>query len=415
MERKQRDFHQRLESMARNDCAPQGNRNYLSDKFAKELRRARDASTKNTQNRCGTLTLPCAQVLKSNIPYEGPSKPTPMSHQPRGDCPPTSPKAKYKKHGEPQCGGGGHRAGRSLVQSRVSDHRSSCDEDAVDHVTESPSRPRRRPMLSENLPPYDSKRTNSLEELEEKVEFLNTHAQQLLKQVKREQNDRERLTELYDEALDEVRRLRERDRPPGQDLEARVRRLECERDEAFAKVRTAQVDNEELKMKLERIGEENQRDRQRWADKVNALEHRLHTTDADRDELSRRHNHSLEVLSKMELQQEEQKARLTSLEDQKQDHLKQIENLGCFVKDLELTTKQLHEKVDEKRHEVHQLTERMTEVEDIIVKVDQHMQREKDRFIQMQNDAYQAQVRNQEVRTELRKAMRKKSSSRNCD
>ena len=59
------------------------------------------------------------------------------------------------------------------------------------------------------------------------------------------------MSELYDEALDEVRRLRERDRPPSQDLEVRVRRLECERDEAFAKVRTAQVDNEELKMKLE--------------------------------------------------------------------------------------------------------------------------------------------------------------------
>ena len=58
------------------------------------------------------------------------------------------------------------------------------------------------------------------------------------------------------------------------------------------------------------------------------MEHRLHTAEADREELSRRHNRSLEVLSKMEVQQEEQKQRLTGLEDQKQQHLKQIENLG---------------------------------------------------------------------------------------
>jgi predicted nucleic acid-binding Zn-ribbon protein len=77
------------------------------------------------------------------------------------------------------------------------------------------------------------------------------------------------------------------------------------------------------------------------------------------------------------------------------------------VKDLERSTNQLHERLDEKRHEVHQMVEHMTNMEDIFVKVDQHMQQEKDRFIQMQNDAYEAQVRSKEVRSELQGAMKK--------
>ena len=58
------------------------------------------------------------------------------------------------------------------------------------------------------------------------------------------------MTELYEEATAELRRMREKERP-ATDMETRIRRLECERDEALAKVRTAQVDNEELKIKLD--------------------------------------------------------------------------------------------------------------------------------------------------------------------
>ena len=74
--------------------------------------------------------------------------------------------------------------------------------------------------------------------------------------------------------------------------------------------------------------EEASRDKQRWTDKASAFEHRSHTAESDRDELTRRHNRTLEVLAKMEQQQDEQKARISILDDQKQEHLKQIENLG---------------------------------------------------------------------------------------
>lgn len=86
---------------------------------------------------------------------------------------------------------------------------------------------------------------------------------------------------------------------------------------------------------------------------------------------------------------------------------------SLFVKDLEQTSKQLHERIDEKRYELHQTREKVTELEDLLVKLDQHLFQEKDRFIQIQNDAYQAQVKNQELRTELRNSMKKRSKCQN--
>ncbi|GAU99790.1 hypothetical protein RvY_10740 [Ramazzottius varieornatus] len=414
MDKQQQEFHKRLEGMAKNECVPQVNRNYLSDKFAKELRRARDASTKNSQKRCNLSPVPCTQILKSNIPgcdmYSSRGKDRPQ-------CGGTSPepvygRSKLSPRDEP----------KSSNVARLTGFRSGNGRGASDGESDDdPSRrPPRRPLHSENIPPYEasnkntfSKAAQNLEGLEEKVDCLNTQAQQLLKQLKREQTEREKVTELYEEATAELRRMREKERP-ATDMETRIRRLECERDEALAKVRTAQVDNEELKIKLDRTMEEASRDRQRWTDKASAFEHRLHTAESDRDELTRRHNRTLEVLAKMEQQQDEQKARITMLDDQKQEHLKQIENLGLFVKDLEQTTKQLHDKVDEKRHENHQAQERVTQLEDMLIKLDQHLSGEKDRFIQQQNDAYQAQVRNQEIRTEVKNIIRKKNS-RMCD
>ena len=52
--------------------------------------------------------------------------------------------------------------------------------------------------------------------------------------------------------------------------------------------------------------EEASRDRQRSTGKAGALEHRSHTAKSDRTELTRRHNWALEVLAKLEQQQDEQ-------------------------------------------------------------------------------------------------------------
>ena len=56
------------------------------------------------------------------------------------------------------------------------------------------------------------------------------------------------------------------------------------------------------------------------------------------------------------------------------------------------------------------MQERVTQLEDMLIKLDQHLSGEKDRFIQQQNEAYQAQVRNQEIRTEVKNVIRKKNS-----
>ncbi|XP_055349031.1 paramyosin, long form-like [Paramacrobiotus metropolitanus] len=412
-------------SMARSSGAPSVNRDYLSvsGKFASELRKARTRSRELHQtapnpghcdrpSKCAAPAKPCAQVLKSNLPASSDNSSCERSKascrtrnlspcSSRGCAAAAAPAAGDQRARMPTAPD----ACRGQLQSATRDNCAKAIASTLRKARHSPLNDTENCGLPGLVKP---KGNNALQELEDKVDFLNCQAQQLLKQLKREQVERERMAEQYDEALEEIRRLRDRERHPNADAEARLRRLECERDEATAKMRSAQVDSEESKCKLDRLTDDSCRERQRLLDKIATLEQRMHGREAEQEELSRRHTRTLETLAKMETQADEQKTKILVLEDQKQELLKQLDNLGLFVKDLEASSKQLHERLDEKRYEVHAARERTTELEELLGRVDQHLLHERERSVQLQNDAYQAQLSGQQLRTELRNLLKKK-------
>ena len=120
-------------------------------------------------------------------PYEGPAKVSAPSRQTEEPPRQSSPKTKYTKLSENHAPRRERdRGSRGRRQSKLSDDRDQrpCVEENSDEM-DSASHPPRQPLSDKNIAPYESKansaarRTDSLEELEEKVEFLNSQAQQV--------------------------------------------------------------------------------------------------------------------------------------------------------------------------------------------------------------------------------------------
>ncbi|XP_078369806.1 centrosomal protein of 135 kDa-like isoform X2 [Oculina patagonica] len=180
--------------------------------------------------------------------------------------------------------------------------------------------PPTRERVSRDSPSEVNRLRRERDELQSLVEKFEKHLTEIQENVKTLTQDRDNIQLLYEQATDEIQRLRRqvsqaRSPSPSRAASAVLTRVESERDEALADLRRAnnQLDNLEDKMKASK--ESSLQERRRYEDKVERLEAMLEKVEADRNELHTRVTSLRNMVSNLEDNLKQTTAQLSMAKD----------------------------------------------------------------------------------------------------
>lgn len=205
--------------------------------------------------------------------------------------------------------------------------------------------PPTRERVSRDSPNETNRLRRERDELQSLVEKFEKHLTEIQENVKTLTQDRDNIQLLYEQATDEIQRLRRqvsqaRSPSPSRAASAVLARVEAERDSALADVRRINLQLNNLEDKLEATKESNQQERRRYEDKVQRLESMLEKVEADRNELHSRVTSLRNMVSSLEEQLKQTTAELSVAKDS-------VLEIEAEVNKVKLTADQSHRSAED--------------------------------------------------------------------
>lgn len=180
--------------------------------------------------------------------------------------------------------------------------------------------PPTREMVSRDSPSEVNRLRRERDELQSLVEKFEKHLTEIQENVKTLTQDRDNIQLLYEQATDEIQRLRRqvsqaRSPSPSRAASAVLTRVESERDEALAELRRTNTQRDNLEDKFKASKESSLQERRRYEDKIERLESMLQKVEADRNELHARVTSLRNMVSNLEDQLKQTTAQLSMAKD----------------------------------------------------------------------------------------------------
>ncbi|XP_020629879.1 centrosomal protein of 135 kDa-like isoform X1 [Orbicella faveolata] len=180
--------------------------------------------------------------------------------------------------------------------------------------------PPTRERVSRDSPSEVNRLRRERDELQSLVEKFEKHLTEIQENVKTLTQDRDNIQLLYEQATDEIQRLRRqvsqaRSPSPSRAASAVLTRVESERDEALAELRRTNTQLDNLEDKSKALKESGLQERRRYEDKIERLESMLEKVEADRNELHTRVTSLRNMVSNLEDQLKQTTAQLSMAKD----------------------------------------------------------------------------------------------------
>lgn len=180
--------------------------------------------------------------------------------------------------------------------------------------------PPTRERVSRDSPSEVNRLRRERDELQSLVEKFEKHLTEIQENVKTLTQDRDNIQLLYEQATDEIQRLRRqvsqaRSPSPSRAASAVLLRVESERDAALADLRRTNTQLDNLEDKLKASQESSLQERRRYEDKIERLESMLEKVEADRNEMHARVTSLRNMVANLEDQLKQTSAQLSMAKD----------------------------------------------------------------------------------------------------
>ncbi|KAM7443892.1 hypothetical protein ABFA07_007461 [Porites harrisoni] len=235
--------------------------------------------------------------------------------------------------------------------------------------------PPTRERVSRDSPNETNRLRRERDELQSLVEKFEKHLTEIQENVKTLTQDRDNIQLLYEQATDEIQRLRRqvsraRSPSPSRAASAVLVRVESERDAALADVRRSNIQLDNLEDKLKGTKDSALQERRRYEDKIQRLETMLEKVEADRNELHSRVTSLRNMVSGLEDQLKQTSAQLSMAKDSALELEAEVNKVQLTADQHQRTVEDMERRLNRRAGELQaseekcvQLERRMEEIE----------------------------------------------------